>query len=73
MRRIGPTVAGFKDGERGPWAKEDEWSLDPGKGKGREFSLKFPERNWEHTDFSPVRATSDFWPTENMSNKSVVF
>lgn len=41
-------------------SQEDEWSLNPGKGKGREFPLEFPERNWEHTDFSPVRATSDF-------------
>ena len=43
MRRTRATVSGFKDGGRGPRAKEYGQPLEDGKGKETNFLLRPPE------------------------------
>ena len=45
MRRTPLAIAGFENGERGSLVKECRGSLETGKGKEMDGSLKPPERN----------------------------
>lgn len=57
VRRTWPDIAGFEDGERGPWTKECWWILQAGKHKETDPGLEPIERNaaLKTLIFSPVR------------------
>lgn len=45
VRKTWPDIAGFEDGERGPWTKECWWLLQAGKGKEMDPCLEPTESN----------------------------